>query len=68
MSVIEIIPPTKLDTQARLREATVTVGMVTAALAAVGEHNVSLASNRRVQVTKMIQAALNWRSSRDVEQ
>ena len=38
----------------------VTVGMVTAALAAVGEHDVSLSSYRRVTVTKMIQAALDW--------
>lgn len=42
----------------------VTVGMVTAALAAVGEHNVSLASRRRREVTKMIQAALDWRAQR----
>lgn len=39
---------------------TVTVGMVTAALAAVGEHDVSLSSMRRREVTKMIQAALDW--------
>lgn len=43
---------------------TVTCGMVTAALAAVGEHNVSLSSPRRVEVTKMIQAALDWEQDR----
>lgn len=44
---------------------TVTVGMVTAALAAVGEHNVSLSSMRRREVTKMIQAALDWMEDRE---
>lgn len=44
------------------RRDTVTVGMVTAALAAVGEHEVSLLSMRRREVTKMIQAALDWRT------
>lgn len=39
---------------------TVTVGMVTAALAAVGEFDVSLSSMRRREVTRMIQAALDW--------
>lgn len=39
----------------------VTVGMVTAALASVGEHDVSLASQRRREVTKMIQAAIDWK-------
>lgn len=38
----------------------VTVGMVTAALAAVGEYDVSLSSSRRMEVTKMIEAALDW--------
>ena len=46
----------------------VTVGMVTAALAAVGEHNVSLSSMRRREVTKMIQAALDWMEARDNQQ
>jgi hypothetical protein len=44
---------------------TVTVGMVTAALAAVGEHDVSLSSMRRREVTKMIQAALDWMEDRN---
>jgi uncharacterized membrane protein len=43
------------------RERSVTVGMVTAALAAVGEYNVSLSSTRRMEVTKMIQAAFDWK-------
>lgn len=47
---------------------TVTVGMVTAALAAVGERDVSLSSSRRVEVTKMIQAALDWMDARDNQQ
>jgi hypothetical protein len=47
---------------------TVTVGMVTAALAAVGEHEVSLSSMRRREVTKMIQAALDWMEARDNQQ
>lgn len=42
---------------------TVTVGMVTAALAAVGEFDVSLSSMRRREVTRMIQAALDWRAA-----
>lgn len=42
----------------------VTCGMVTAALAAVGEHDVSLSSMRRREVTKMIQAALDWLEDR----
>lgn len=45
---------------------TVTCGMVTAALAAVAEHDVSLSSPRRVEVTKMIQAALDWKAERAV--
>lgn len=44
-----------------MTETTVTVGMVTAALAAVGEFDVSLSSIRRCEVTRMIQAALDWR-------
>lgn len=47
---------------------TVTVGMVTAALAAVGEHEVSLSSMRRREVTKMIQAALDWMEAREDQQ
>lgn len=48
---------------------TVTVGMVTAALAAVGEHEVSLSSmRRREEVTKMIQAALDWMEARENQQ
>jgi hypothetical protein len=39
----------------------VTCGMVTAALAAVGEHDVSLRSSRRIEVEKMIRAAMDWR-------
>lgn len=45
---------------------TVTVGMVTAALAAVGEYDVSLSSMRRREVTKMIQAALDWIEAKEV--
>ena len=44
-------------------DGTVTVGMVTAALAAVGEFDVSLSSMRRREVTRMIQAALDWRKA-----
>lgn len=55
-----------IDAATHLKEQeTVTVGMVTAALAAVGERDVSLASNRRVEVTKMIQAAVDWKANRD---
>lgn len=46
---------------AAMPDPSVTVGMVTAALAAVGEHDVSLSSSSRMVVTKMIQAALAWR-------
>ena len=46
----------------------VTVGMVTAALAAVGEYEVSLSSMRRIEVTKMIQAALDWMEARENQQ
>lgn len=44
----------------------VTVGMVRAALEAIGELDVSLNSARHRQVTKMIQAALDWRPSSEL--
>ena len=46
----------------------VTVGMVTAALAAVGEFDVSLSSMRRIEVTRMIQAALDWMAAHENKQ
>lgn len=43
------------------RFPTLTVGMVTAMLAAVGEHDVSITSQRRRDIHKMWDAAKNWR-------
>ena len=56
--------PAKPADAVQYRQSEVTVGMVTAALAALGEHEVSLSSMRRREVTKMIKAALDWRPSR----
>jgi hypothetical protein len=58
-----------MTTEAKMTEhKTVTVGMVTAALAAVGEFDVSLSSMRRREVTKMIQAALDWMVAHENQQ
>lgn len=54
---------------AKLKEPrTLTCGMVTAMLAAIGEHDVSLSSPRRRQIHRMWDAAMAWKPAEADEQ